>query len=346
MAEEAGSLVAGKTGNVAESGAANVSLDKRGRWSLLLRWALAIGILCGLLWFIDVETALAAIAGANPFWLAVGLGANFIGTIFLPALITREAQHVQDARMSVARLVEINISNRFYILVLPRVAATAIRLVRYGDGRPTAAAFALLVFERGVQLATLMVLAAITLWLDRENLRDMRQALLWLVAAGSAVSLAALTPFFSSSIQSMALAVLDRMDGFLPTAVVQRLSNLVEAAALFRQTDHRSVGKMVALSLLASILFYLSAWFAAQSINLEISLLSLVWVRSVVFVATLIPLTIGGIGVREAGFVALLALLGVSAPAALAFSAVNFSFQVAIALAGAVSEAWRLNRRS
>ena len=338
MAEETGSDLAGKTQGSAKSRAGG-----RGGW--LLRWALAIAILVAVAYFVDLRAAINAVAGADPYWLVLGLLANFVGTIFLPALITREAQHVQNARMSVARLVEINISNRFYILVLPRIAAVAIRLVRYGDGKPTAAAFALLLFERCVQLSTLMVLATVTLWLDRGNLGAMGQFLFWLVAAGSGVSLAALAAFFIGAVHRLTYAVLEQMGGILPQAILRKLANMVETAAIFRQTEHRRAGVMVALSLLASVFFYTSAWFAAQSIGLEISLLSLVWIRSVVFLLTLIPLTVGGIGVREAGFVGFLALLGVPAPAALAFSAVNFSFQVAIALAGAFSELWRLNRR-
>ncbi len=342
MAEEAGIQVSGKP----EQAAIHGSGGQGGRARWLTRWALAIAILVALAWYVDIRAAIAAVAGADPYWLVLGLVTNFLSTIFLPALITREAQHVQNARMSVGRLVEINLSNRFYILVLPRVAAVAIRLLRYGEGKPTAAALALLVFERGVQLATLMVLATVTLWLDRQNLVGVGQALFFLVAAGSLASLAALAPFFSSSIQQLARLVLERMSAVLPDSLVRKLSSLVEAAALFRRTQHRRAGAIVVMSMLASLLFYTSAWFAAKSIGLEISLLSLVWIRSVVFVMTLVPLTIGGIGVREAGFVALLALLGVSAPVALAFSAVNFSFQVAIALVGALSEVWRLNRRT
>ena len=56
--------------------------------------------------------------------------------------------------------------------------------------------------------------------------------------------------------------------------------------------------------------------------------------------ATLVPITIAGVGVREAGFIGFLGIYGISAADALAFSLTNFGLQLAIAafLAGASLE--------
>lgn len=316
--------------------------DKRGLSRWLLRWGVSIAILAALAWFIDVGAAYQAVVSADPLWLAFGFLANFLGTIFLPALITREAQQVQGARMTVPRLVEINLTNRFYVLILPRVAAMAIRWLRYGEGKPTATALALLVFERGVQLATLMVLAAIALWLDWENVGAKGMPLFGVVLLGSVASVLALLPFFSMTIQQLARAVLGVLDKWIPAVLSRRFHNLLDAASLFRQTGRQQAWRIVTLSNLATVLFYGSAWFVAKAMDIDLPLISLVWIRSLVFMMTLVPLTIGGIGVREASFVAFLGIIGIDGPTALAFSAVNFSIQIALALIGALLESLRV----
>jgi uncharacterized membrane protein YbhN (UPF0104 family) len=311
-------------------------------WRTLLRWALTLGLLALLFAFVDFRSAVDAVSHANPALLAAGLVLNFVGTIFLPGMITQLALSAQDRRMSIWRLTEINLTNRFYVLVLPRAASLAIRWYRYGEGTMSTEALALMMFERGVQLAALMVLSLGALWIDQDVLGRGVIPLALVASAGTAGVLVLLLPFASASTERLLRAMLARLDPILPAGIHSRLERLVGAAAVFRGLPQGPALAIVGWSLIATLCFFGSAWFAARAIGLEISLVSLVWIRSLVFLMTLVPITIGGIGVRELGFVGLLGFIGVSAHAALAFSAVNFSFQVAQAIAGAAIECWRL----
>lgn len=319
-----------------------VAVQAPARWKSLLRVGLTVALLALVLAFIDVPASIAAVAGADPWWLLAGLITNFLGTILIPGRITQLALAVQGRHLSMARLTEINLTNRFYILVLPRAAAVAIRWYRYGDGKLSAPALALMLFERGIQLATLMVLSLLAIWADRAALGTMATPLTLALAGGTALSLLVLLPFASAWAEATSLRVLALFARLLPQAIVTRFERLISAAALFRQLDHGPAMAMMGWSVVATMLFYASAWFAAGAMGLEISLLSLVWIRSLVFLLTLIPLTIGGLGVRELGFVGLLGLIGINSHEALAFSAVNFAFQIAVALLGAAIEGWRI----
>jgi uncharacterized membrane protein YbhN (UPF0104 family) len=316
----------------------------RGRrgWRTFLRWALTAGLLALLFAFVDVGRAFQAVAGADPAMLAGGLTLNFFGTILLPALITRLALSAQKRKMGIWRLTEINLANRFYVLVLPRAASVAIRWRRYGEGTFSAEALALMMFERGVQLAALLVLSLGALWFDQGALGEWAAPLTLTVAAGAVATLALLLPFVSKSTERQLRKLLARTGRWTPAFIHRRLERLVGAAAVFRGLPYGSALAIVGWSLIAMFCFFASAWFAAHAIGLEISLVSLVWIRSLVFLMTLVPVTIGGIGVRELGFVGLLGLIGIPGPAALAFSAVNFSFQVVQAVGGAGIECWRL----
>ena len=79
----------------------------------------------------------------------------------------------------------------------------------------------------------------------------------------------------------------------------------------------------------------------AQDLELGVSIYAMAWIRSLVFLLTLIPITVGGIGVREAAFVGFLQLYGVPAAEALAFSFVVLAIQLAIGALGGGLELWR-----
>lgn len=332
------------TGQPAEppSGAPAQEARERSGWRIFLRWALTAGLLALLVAFIDLDRTLQAIAGADPAMLASGLTLNVIGTILLPAVITSLALSAQNRRMGLWRLTEINLTNRFYVLVLPRAASVAIRWRRYGEGAFSAQALALMMFERGVQFAMLMVLSLAALWFDRGALGDWTAPLILTAGAGTVATLALLLPFVSGTTERLLRKLLTWAKPVTPGVIHRGLERLVGAAAVFRGLSRRPALAIVGWSLIATLCFFASAWFAARAIGLELSLISLVWIRSLVFLMTLVPITIGGMGVRELGFVGLLGLVGVPAPAALAFSAVNFAFQVVQGIVGAAIECWRL----
>jgi uncharacterized protein (TIRG00374 family) len=69
------------------------------------------------------------------------------------------------------------------------------------------------------------------------------------------------------------------------------------------------------------------------------------WIFALVSLAVLLPLSIGGIGVREGAFVGLLALFDIGTSAALALSLTVFSLQLVAAAVGLIVEFGRSSRR-
>ena len=101
------------------------------------------------------------------------------------------------------------------------------------------------------------------------------------------------------------------------------------------------------LSLLCAVLshlaFCLCAYALAQSLNIELTLLQCITLVPLVLVITTIPVSIGGWGVREAGMVGLLGLVGVSQAGALMLS-VELGF-IVIAVSLPAAGLWLLYRR-
>jgi len=74
------------------------------------------------------------------------------------------------------------------------------------------------------------------------------------------------------------------------------------------------------LSIISHGGFCIGAWILAQSLGIQMTLLQAVALIPPVVLATTIPISIGGWGVREAGFVGMLGLIGVAPAAALMLS--------------------------
>jgi hypothetical protein len=84
----------------------------------------------------------------------------------------------------------------------------------------------------------------------------------------------------------------------------------------------------------------------ARALGLELGLLEIAWVRSAALVVGLLPVTVGGLGLREGTVVALLAVFGVSSADALSLSLLAFTVTVlGVGVVGGLSEAAHLIRR-
>jgi uncharacterized membrane protein YbhN (UPF0104 family) len=80
----------------------------------------------------------------------------------------------------------------------------------------------------------------------------------------------------------------------------------------------------------------LATWLITRDLCPSIGFVDVLVFVPLVNIASYFPITFGGLGAREATFVALFARVGVAEPKALATSLVLFGLQVALALAGGV----------
>jgi hypothetical protein len=101
----------------------------------------------------------------------------------------------------------------------------------------------------------------------------------------------------------------------------------------------------VALTIAATLLGIVATWWLAVALQLPVPFVTLAWVRSVVMLLAMLPVTISGLGVREGALVALLAPYGVLGPDALALALLVFGVTVAaVGVVGGVVEAARVPR--
>jgi uncharacterized protein (TIRG00374 family) len=94
----------------------------------------------------------------------------------------------------------------------------------------------------------------------------------------------------------------------------------------------------LALSLLFQAMGGAVVYLLALGIDLDVSVVDLMWVYAAVSLVSMAPLSLGGLGAREAGFVLLMKPLGVGSQEALALALLVLGVQLGMALAGALLE--------
>jgi uncharacterized membrane protein YbhN (UPF0104 family) len=185
------------------------------------------------------------------------------------------------------------------------------------------------------------VFAFVSLWLESARLAFAGTQLLALTGAMSLLAAAAMAAFFWPALAQAIDRTVRALGHWLPAFLAKASASLMRAIADFQRLERAAILNITLLSAVSFLFFVISSWILAQAMGLPLSFLALVWIRSLVFLITLMPIAIAGIGLRELGFVGALALYGIAMEQALAFSLANFALQLGMAAVGGLLEAHR-----
>jgi uncharacterized membrane protein YbhN (UPF0104 family) len=116
--------------------------------------------------------------------------------------------------------------------------------------------------------------------------------------------------------------------------------SFVAAARVPQSVQLRAFG----LSLFAQLLGTLAYWVLADALDVGLSIASLGWVRAAVMLATMVPISTAGIGVREAAFLLLLKPFGMDDSLVIGFSFLVFGVTVLTPglMGGLVEAVWNV----
>lgn len=318
----------------------------RGRRPLLL--AVQAAVAGGLLFWLLREPAtrealLSGLRSARPLWLLAGLGT---GLVWLLACSLRWQLYLRlnDLDLPLHRVFRIYTTGQFFELFLPgSLSGDAVRWL-YASRRPAGAspqdrrtaranaARAILMDHFSGLLAAAAIAAALVFPRWR-----------WFAESPVGVAgLVFLAGFFAFSLGGLALTWLADRRGWtqrLPRFVPGRVALIGSAAAVGRfvrewPTALRGAG----LSLVSLLAYYLGFCFAAQAYAAEVTPAELVSVMPVIDTVSSLPISIAGLGVREAVFERLLGeLAGLPAGTAVLVSLTGFSFTLFWSLVGGVA---------
>ena len=297
-----------------------------GRNLLYLKSAATIALLATLLLRVDISEVLRAIGRFGlSTWavnLALYLGAWGIATLKWKALLPKH---------SIFSLLHLNFIGQFYSILLPgQIAGEIIKAYRLGRGKPNAEQIAAsVVIDRITGFLGLLAVALAGMFFSR---RAVDPWIIWVFLAFCALLLLGL---FCLKFR--------RWFGFL-RACATRFGRFGAQAARILDAWKRYLEQpyLLLLSIALGACFQFAAvWINirfARELDIDIGFADWCWLFGVISVATMLPLTVGGIGLREGSFVGALALVGVPPEKALALSLAVFAILLAGAAIGGALE--------
>lgn len=285
-----------------------------------------------------------ALVSIDPAYLVLALILNLVGTVVARAWVAYLTTASSGLSLGFAELVRINLIARFYTIALPRGASSAVRWHHYRKGGTGNEAAALLVFENMVSLSTLFLSGALVLSFESGKAGGAAEILLPLTWIGTVCMVVFLLPFFNRGAAAIFRRILKPVTD-RPGRIAEVFGRLLEAVEAYHAMPVRRVGSIMFASIVGYALFILSAWVLAVGLGIDLSLAAIAWVRSVTLLVALLPVTIAGIGLREAMFITLLKDYGVTPSVAFMYAIASFFIQLVLGLMGGLLELLRLFSR-
>ena len=301
--------------------------------------ALSVGLLAYVVATVPMHEAAEALLSALPAWAFGGLAAVLAAQL-INALQMRSILASQGMAFSVWQVVGINVISTFYGLLFPgSLAGGVIRWHHFSmpEGK-RAQAFASIVFSRGVEIVTMLGFG-IVFWYLSDTDRSSASVIATLLFALAAI--VSIIMFLASQAQQRMLgAALSRipMARRLRDAILEVSASLAE----FGRHGNRHLLQFLSLCIVRNA-FAVTAFVSfARALGIDVPFADLGWVRSAIDLLLILPISIAGLGVRDASLVALMTPLGVMSSTAIAFSFLLLGVTLLNAMIGGLVEALRV----
>jgi uncharacterized protein (TIRG00374 family) len=270
-------------------------------------------LLLAYLWFkSDIGQLKEAVLDVRllPFFISyfIRLVASFPLALRLRALMEPTAM-----KFSLPRLIQVEFISQFYGLFLPSAIGPAVvrwfKVTRNRFGRRIF--FVITVLERAMLTLTLMLSVGIPLLLTAdERVHLVRSSLLPVIL----VIIIGCFLFFSCFLHLGAYRKMSRAMQWLQlkfkTEFIQKVLNVYKDCGVYIER-RQIIIKAFVFHLMYQGLTFVQLYFLFVALQVDLHVMTIIWVSMLVLLLMNIPISIGGIGVRESGFAWLLALYGI-----------------------------------
>lgn len=305
----------------------------------LVRYLFALCAVLAIVVLVDLHSLWATLSSAD----MVTLLWAFIAMIVAQILYTAKWKLLLAGRgitVGLWRLLAFNLVAVVWSTFLPgQIAGEAVKMVRLARaGAEGGALAASVVVDRITGLIGILILGLGGAWLSTEAPVGARNALM--ISIGAALVVAAL------GLVGLSLVITRRRKwnphvAQGPRSFSARLKDKIwdigEAVV-----SYRSSPGVVAISCVAGVIVQVSitvgVLLTAKALSVDLTFADAAWIFALTSIVQLVPVTVGGLGTREASFVGLMGIVGISAAQATAVSLTVFGFTLIFAIAGLAIE--------
>lgn len=327
-----------------EAVAGPVTPSPRAKRKALIKRAVKMLIAAGILAYLFSVVPFGEVWGemkqAQPGWLV----ASFASAMLLQLGVADRLRRLiaaQGVELSTYEVFEINLSTLFYGLFLPggNFTGIAIRFYRLSSANQNVMNTGVALFFDRLLATFCLLLVGIGFWCLA--MPEDGWFALWAMVVAS-VAFAGLTLAVFAPADAPVLGVIQKTMQRFGGKTVNKLREAMQAIWTL---PRRTLGLAFVLAMVTHVLGMLAYWCILKGMGLPVDFVTIAWVRSAMILATMIPLTPSGVGLREGATLMLLTSYGVSEDEALAFSLLVFGVTVlAVGLVGGLLEGWRMLR--
>ncbi len=304
---------------------------KKKHLGMLVRLAGSLVLILILLTVVSRDTASHRSLSVDPAYYALGLLAYLVMVGFWALrwyLFIRAA----GEPVGYGRALLVLLRGLFYSLFLPSMVGTDVgRMVELGRSKNTSRSNAVstVLLDRLMGLITLCLMAGVALVLGSRYAGN--QGVKGLVIGVLVILIVGWAIFFNRPIMEAVFRIIFRLP------IVNRLETAIRKTyeALFHLHDRPRLLFMVGnVSLLNTVSETLAAFFAAQALGVRVEPVHFFIFMPLIWLITIVPISISGLGLREGAFVFFFTQVGVSSADAVAISLLFYSFSVLVGLTG------------
>jgi hypothetical protein len=301
---------------------------------LALKIIFSAAILTFILYKIPVKEIAGSVASADFLLIVISFFIYLICN-YLSAFETSYLTNVQGMFISTFRILKIHLASMFYNLFLPGLISGGVikwyKFSKYGSKSDAAAVVA---FNRFLEIL-MLIFTGIIYSLpvlkegDQKHLIIIWIFLLVLIFAGYFLLLNQKFLNFSEKV-----ILLSPFPKLIKNAVIK----IFNSTKRFRELSFKENLQIFGLLFLYHSLGIVSAYLLALSLNIQITLFDIAWIRAAVNIITMLPISFAGLGVREGSIIFLLGNYGIKPDTAMAYSLLMFFNMTLVSLSGGVIE--------
>lgn len=284
----------------------------------IVRIIISLGILIYIFNIIPFKKVWLNISSANIWYILVALFMMQVN-VYVAACKLKILTNKVKMSITVGNIFKINYITKFYDLFFPQVISGGVirwYILSKTDKKP-AETLASMMFNRLSDIQILVVLGLIFWIIDKppESNKIMGVGLFILT-----VMLFSVYPIvLNKKLYDFLLDKLNHIK-FIPKIFIDKLNKLLVSVGKFQKLSKTELVNVFGFTFAKHMIGLLGVYIFARSIDMNIGFISIGWIRTILQIICMLPISINGIGIREGSLIFMLGLYGISSTSAVAFS--------------------------
>ncbi|MFC1809117.1 lysylphosphatidylglycerol synthase transmembrane domain-containing protein [Candidatus Omnitrophota bacterium] len=306
----------------------------------ILGYIFKILISGGLLWYILTKVPLddigATLIDANLFLYCIAFLVTF-GVCYLAALQFRMLNLPFGIDLKTLDIMQVNFITSFYTLFLPGyLAGGAVKWVKMQKlAKRPAEFFITIILNRYIELGSVFLMGVF--FMIPYLLNNAFYSTFWLLIGISIILIFLYCSAFSKRMLKFIQGFVARLT-VLPPFVRNKIEKLYTVITSLHELPFSTHFHIIINCLIRQLLAVGGFLIVARSVSLPVSYGDIAWMRSVVIILGMLPISIGNLGVREASLVVILGQFDVVPSMALSFSVLILLRKIVLVFIGGTLE--------